>query len=119
MAHDELRLTLIGGPTLLIEWSGLRLLTDPTFDPPGSMYEYGAVVLRKTVGPALEAASLGTIHGVLLSHDQHADNLDAAGRALLSSLVRAWVGESLGCSRGAPPSSNPIVWRRVRLPRRV
>jgi L-ascorbate metabolism protein UlaG (beta-lactamase superfamily) len=34
MAHDELRLTLIGGPTLLIEWSGLRLLTDPTFDRP-------------------------------------------------------------------------------------
>jgi L-ascorbate metabolism protein UlaG (beta-lactamase superfamily) len=28
-------ITLIGGPTALIEASGFRLLTDPTFDPPG------------------------------------------------------------------------------------
>jgi len=28
-------LTLIGGPTVLIELDGLRMLTDPTFDPPG------------------------------------------------------------------------------------
>jgi L-ascorbate metabolism protein UlaG (beta-lactamase superfamily) len=99
MANEDLRLTLIGGPTLLIEWSGLRLLTDPTFDPPGSVYEYGPVVLRKTVGPALEAASLGTIHGVLLSHDQHADNL---GR----SRARAPFHRPSGCHhtgwRGAP-----------------
>jgi L-ascorbate metabolism protein UlaG (beta-lactamase superfamily) len=98
MTHDELKLTLIGGPTLLIEWSGLRLLTDPTFDPPGSVYENGPVVLRKTVGPALEAAALGTIHGVLLSHDQHADNLDAAGRALLST-VRRVVTTPAGAAR--------------------
>jgi L-ascorbate metabolism protein UlaG (beta-lactamase superfamily) len=30
-----LTLTLIGGPTALIEISGFRLLTDPTFDQPG------------------------------------------------------------------------------------
>ena len=29
-------ITLIGGPTVLIEIAGLRLLTDPTFDAPGS-----------------------------------------------------------------------------------
>jgi L-ascorbate metabolism protein UlaG (beta-lactamase superfamily) len=29
------KLTLIGGPTVLIELAGLRLPTDPTFDPPG------------------------------------------------------------------------------------
>jgi hypothetical protein len=28
-------ITLIGGPTALIEANGFRLLTDPTFDPPG------------------------------------------------------------------------------------
>jgi hypothetical protein len=28
MTHEQLRLTLIGGSTLLIEWRGLRLLTD-------------------------------------------------------------------------------------------
>src|SRR6185295_19577662 len=32
------QITLIGGPTALIEVDGYRLLTDPTFDPP-SHYE--------------------------------------------------------------------------------
>jgi hypothetical protein len=31
MANEDLRLTLIGGPALLIEWSGLRLLTDRSY----------------------------------------------------------------------------------------
>ncbi len=30
-----LAITLIGGPTALIEIDGFRLLTDPTFDAPG------------------------------------------------------------------------------------
>ncbi len=29
------KITLIGGPTALIEIGGFRLLTDPTFDAPG------------------------------------------------------------------------------------
>ena len=29
-------ITLIGGPTALIEIDGFRLLTDPTFDAPGA-----------------------------------------------------------------------------------
>lgn len=32
---SQLRITLIGGPTALIELDGFRLLTGPTFDPPG------------------------------------------------------------------------------------
>ena len=35
MAGLEVGLTLIGGPTVLIEVGGFRLLTDPTFDPAG------------------------------------------------------------------------------------
>jgi L-ascorbate metabolism protein UlaG (beta-lactamase superfamily) len=31
----ETTLTLIGGSTVLIELDGVRLVTDPTFDPPG------------------------------------------------------------------------------------
>src|SRR4051794_33379194 len=75
-------LTLIGGPTLLIEIGGLRLLTDPTFDMPGD-YPSGSVTLRKLTGPALQIGDIGPIDAVLLSHDQHADNLDSAGRAFL------------------------------------
>jgi hypothetical protein len=33
-----IRLTHIGGPTVLIEAEGWRILTDPTFDPPGKTY---------------------------------------------------------------------------------
>ena len=76
-------LTYIGGPTALLEWRGLRLLTDPTFDPAGTTYEFPGYTLRKTQSPGLTADSLGRLDGVLLSHDHHADNLDHAGRSLL------------------------------------
>jgi L-ascorbate metabolism protein UlaG (beta-lactamase superfamily) len=41
------RITLIGGPTALIEVGGFRLLTDPTFDGPGE-YRLPHVTLKKT-----------------------------------------------------------------------
>ncbi|HLI32382.1 MAG TPA: MBL fold metallo-hydrolase [Solirubrobacteraceae bacterium] len=81
-------LTYVGGPTALIEWRGLRLLTDPTLDPAGSVYELPAYTLRKRQGPALGAAEIGHIDTVLLSHDHHVDNLDHAGRALLAGAGR-------------------------------
>ena len=87
---NELKLTLIGGPTLLIELGGLRLLTDPTFDPAGGEYHLGPVTLKKTGGPAQGVESLGHIDAVLLSHEQHSDNLDDAGRALLSTISRVY-----------------------------
>jgi L-ascorbate metabolism protein UlaG (beta-lactamase superfamily) len=80
MTHD-ITLTLIGGPTVLIEIAGFRLLTDPTFDTPQDYL--GAVSLTKTTGPAIGAEALGRIDAVLLSHDQHLDNLDHSGRAFL------------------------------------
>lgn len=70
--------TLVGGPTALIEYAGLRWLTDPTFSEPGT-YEG----LTKTIGPALSAGEVGAIDVVLLSHDHHSDNLDPAGREFL------------------------------------
>jgi L-ascorbate metabolism protein UlaG (beta-lactamase superfamily) len=82
MDPTSLTLTLIGGPTALIEIGGLRLLTDPTFDPPG-LYRETPVRFEKTSGPAIAAAELGRIDAVLLSHDHHLDNLDAGGRAML------------------------------------
>lgn len=39
-------ITLIGGPTALIEAGGLRFLTDPTFDNPGD-YQLPYVSLKK------------------------------------------------------------------------
>jgi L-ascorbate metabolism protein UlaG (beta-lactamase superfamily) len=81
---SRVRITHIGGPTVLIEVEGWRLLTDPTFDPPGRKYAFGwGTSSRKLVGPAVPAAELPPIDVVLLTHDHHGDNLDDAGRALL------------------------------------
>ena len=63
---------------------GWRLLTDPTFDPAGGKYRFGwGTGSRKLADPAIAAADIGRIDAVLLTHDHHEDNLDAAGRALL------------------------------------
>ena len=78
------RLTHIGGPTTLVEAHGWRLLSDPTFDPPGRRYSFGwGTSSTKTAGPAVAIADLPPLDAVLLSHDHHADNLDDAGRRLL------------------------------------
>ncbi len=76
-------LTLIGGPTALIEIDGFRLLTDPTFDPPG-LFQKQPIHMEKTEGPAIAIDDIGPVDAVLLSHDQHLDNLDRSGRGLLA-----------------------------------
>ena len=82
----EVRVTHIGGPTVLLEIGDWRILTDPTFDAPGRRYSFGwGSWSRKLTGPALAADELPPVDAVLLSHDQHDDNLDEAGRALLPS----------------------------------
>lgn len=75
-------LRTVGGPTAIVSMGGLNLLTDPTFDQPGD-HPIGRRVLTKTVGPAIEPRDIGVIDVVLLSHDQHPDNLDDAGREVL------------------------------------
>jgi L-ascorbate metabolism protein UlaG (beta-lactamase superfamily) len=71
-----LEITLVGGPTAILDYGGLRWVTDPSLSPPGE-YEGGLV---KTTGPAVEPAEIDV---VWLSHEHHSDNLDPAGRAFL------------------------------------
>jgi L-ascorbate metabolism protein UlaG (beta-lactamase superfamily) len=103
------RVTHIGGPTALIEVGGWRLLTDPTFDPAGGSYRFGwGTGSKKLAAPAIAAADLGPIDAVLLSHDHHEDNLDAAGRALLPAAGRvittvAGAGRLGGGAHGLAP----------------
>lgn len=85
MSRSDLVLTLVGGPTVLIQYGSLRLLTDPTFDPPG-LYREKPVRFEKTSGPALSVEEIGRLDAVLLSHDQHLDNLDSSGRAMLPTV---------------------------------
>ncbi|RJL33582.1 MBL fold metallo-hydrolase [Bailinhaonella thermotolerans] len=74
--------THVGGPTTILEIAGARILLDPTFDQP-QKYPSG---LEKTQGPALSVDQIGKIDAVLLSHDQHDDNLDTKGRELLAKV---------------------------------
>jgi len=78
----SINVTYIGGPTVIFEIGGLRIMTDPTLDPPGDFPAGPDYIIKKLSGPAL--ADIGHIDLVLLSHDQHDDNLDKAGRQLLS-----------------------------------
>jgi L-ascorbate metabolism protein UlaG (beta-lactamase superfamily) len=105
----------LGGPTALLEVGGLRLLTDPTFDPPGD-YPVGSRSLRKTIGAVVSPEDAGRVDAVLLSHDQHPDNLDRLGRDYLGSaplvLSTAAAQQRLGGTVRALES-----WQQVELPR--
>jgi len=80
------RITHIGTATMLLEIGSIRLLTDPAFDPPGGNYSFGyGTSSTKLTAPAIRPEDIGKIDAVLLSHDQHEDNLDQAGRTLLPS----------------------------------
>jgi len=81
---STVRITHVGGPTAILEIDGWRLLTDPTFDPPGRSYSFGwGSGSRKLAGPAIRPEDVGPIDAVLLTHEHHEDNLDPAGRTLL------------------------------------
>ncbi len=86
---DAPTLRLVGGPTALISYGELRLLTDPTFSPPGEFRRPGTdIVLRKLTGPAFAPEQVEPIDAVLLSHDHHHDNLDPMGREFLPQAGR-------------------------------
>jgi L-ascorbate metabolism protein UlaG (beta-lactamase superfamily) len=74
-------ITYIGGPTALLEYAGLRIMIDPTFDAPRT-YPSPGTPLVKTAGPALPISAIEPIDLVLLSHHAHEDNLDDSGREL-------------------------------------
>jgi L-ascorbate metabolism protein UlaG (beta-lactamase superfamily) len=122
---SDVRLTHIGGPTVLIQVAGWRLLTDPTFDPPGRKYNFGwGTSSVKLTGPAVAASDLGPIDAVLLTHDQHDDNLDSAGRAVLASagtVVTTLSGSNrLGPdTRGLQPWATTVLEAPARPPIKI
>jgi L-ascorbate metabolism protein UlaG (beta-lactamase superfamily) len=94
---EELKVIYLGGPTLIIEIDGRRLMTDPTLDPAGAFIRLNDDMSeRKIAGPAL--LDPGHIDVVLLSHDQHFDNLDDAGRELMRK-VDVTVTTAVGAER--------------------
>lgn len=83
MKNDDFSVTYIGGPTVIFEVGGLRLMTDPTLDEAGSFIKLNERMTEKKIkGPAISPP--GFVDVVLLSHDHHFDNLDNAGRSFLT-----------------------------------
>jgi L-ascorbate metabolism protein UlaG (beta-lactamase superfamily) len=76
--------TYLGGPTALLEWAELRIITDPTFDPPQTYSSPEESTLVKTAGPGLSRDAVGPVDLVLLSHHGHKDNLDWEGLELIA-----------------------------------
>ena len=93
------RITHISTATMLLEIGSIRLLTDPVFDPAGGSYYFGyGTSSRKLTASPIKPEIIGKTDAVLLSHDQHEDNLDRAGRALLP-LARQVLTTSAGAKR--------------------
>jgi L-ascorbate metabolism protein UlaG (beta-lactamase superfamily) len=81
-------MTHIGTATAIIEIDNVRFITDPMFLPAGAhpqpMPDGTFVDLTTDQGPALQLEQLPHIDCVLLSHEDHIDNLDETGRILLN-----------------------------------
>jgi L-ascorbate metabolism protein UlaG (beta-lactamase superfamily) len=96
---STMTVTYVGGPTAILEYAGLRILLDPTFDPPREYPDRDGETLVKTTGPGLPLEDLGAVDLVLLSHHEHEDNLDESGLALVKrtlTLSTAKAGIDLG-----------------------
>ena len=114
--NEQTAVTVFGGPTALIEFGGLRFLTDPAFDAPGVYARPKGPGLTKTAPSSVDPADLPPVDAVLLSHDEHPDNLDNSGRAFLAGVplvltTRSAEGRLGGTARGLAP------WEAVELTR--
>ncbi|CAG9948861.1 unnamed protein product [Clonostachys rosea f. rosea IK726] len=80
----KVTITHIGTATAILEIDGITFLTDPFFSPAGSSWPlpHGGE-LKVSDDPALKLNQLPHIDAVLLSHENHPDNLDELGRQLL------------------------------------
>lgn len=111
---NPVEITYIGGPTVLLTIGSLYLLTDPTFEPAGYRYPSGTTEVAKTIPPAVSSSALPPVDAVLLSHDQHNDNLDPAGRAYLPRVGRVLTTPE-GAQRLGGNARGMAPWETVTL----
>ncbi|KAA8911259.1 hypothetical protein TRICI_003869 [Trichomonascus ciferrii] len=75
--------THIGTATAVLEIDDVKILTDPFFSPAGTTWDFAGIELANTEAPAIGLDKLPPFDAVLLSHEDHPDNLDQVGRRLL------------------------------------
>jgi len=87
-----MQLTYLGTAMLALSTGSTRLLTDPTLDPAGTSYDFGPWYTPRSWFASQKRYATPLVDGAfdaaLISHDQHADNLDGAGRALIADPAR-------------------------------
>ncbi|GAA4586355.1 MBL fold metallo-hydrolase [Planotetraspora phitsanulokensis] len=117
MAHrigperQKCAITVLGGPTTVIDMGGLRIIADPTFDDPGPK-----AYLTKLEGPAAAEPEVGAVDAALVSHDLHPDNLDERGRAFALGAPVLLTGP-VSARRLGPPAVGLPYWTTYELPR--
>ncbi|MEV4342095.1 MBL fold metallo-hydrolase [Streptomyces sp. NPDC049590] len=109
--RQDRAITVLGGPTAVIDMGGLRIVSDPTFDAAGPQG-----YLSKTAGPAAGEDAVGPADLVLVSHDTHPDNLDERGRAFAMSAPLVLTGPLTARRLGAP-AVGLSPWTGHSLPR--
>ncbi|KAI8961348.1 Metallo-hydrolase/oxidoreductase [Daldinia sp. FL1419] len=80
---SDITVTYIGTATAILEIDGITFLTDPYFSPEGTAWDVGIAKLTSHYEPALSLSQLPPIDVVLLSHEDHPDNLDELSRQSL------------------------------------
>jgi L-ascorbate metabolism protein UlaG (beta-lactamase superfamily) len=112
----QIQLTHIDTACVLLDLNGYKIVTDPVFDQAGGDYHNPPLWLRKTGSPALLPRDLGPVDLVLLSHDQHSDNLDTAGRAFLRTVPRVISTPNARQRLGQVNVSGIRAWESIALP---
>ncbi|KAI6082554.1 Metallo-hydrolase/oxidoreductase [Hypoxylon rubiginosum] len=81
--QSSITVTYIGTATAIINIDGITFLTDPYFSPEGTKWDVGHTTLINHYEPALTIDQLPPIDAILLSHEDHPDNLDELSRSRL------------------------------------
>jgi len=111
LPRQESAITVLGGPTAVIDLGGLRIVSDPTFDDAGP-HGY----LTKTADTAVDEVGVGPVDLVLVSHDIHPDNLDERGRAFAKAAPLVLTGP-LAAGRLGLPAVGLAPWTSQSVPR--
>ncbi|WP_432828428.1 MBL fold metallo-hydrolase [Dactylosporangium sp. CA-092794] len=108
---DACAATVLGGPTVVLDLGGLRIVSDPTFDPVG---QHG--YLTKTMASVATEEQLGAVDVVLVSHQDHPDNLDDRGRAFALAAPLLLTGP-ISAGKLGPPAAGLAPWTTRAIPR--
>ena len=103
------RITHLGTATLVIDIDGLRIVTDPVLDGAGTVHRlFPGIGYRHVSGDPVQTNLLGKADVVLLSHDNHLDNLDAGGLEL-TRRARIVVTHAAGAARLGRHGIEPVA----------